>query len=124
MRILLGIFCGLMVLFAGGCALLLAAGSGFGGMFQSLPLAAIPGGIAVLNVLVLLTLFGSRNPQRWAFHALAGIDAVAAVIVAVAWAGMGTGDSEVNTLAAVAIGILALKGALTVIAARSVAART
>ena len=74
MKIILAIFCGLMVLFAGGCALILVSGSGYNGMFQSLPMAVIPGGIAALNVLVLLALFGARKPQGWAFYVLAVVD--------------------------------------------------
>ena len=62
MKIILGIICGLVVLFAGGCAIMLvvaqATDSG------AAALALIPGGIAALNVLVLMALFGKSQPQR------------------------------------------------------------
>ena len=75
MKIILGIICVLVVLFAGGCAVMLvvaqATDSG------AAALALIPGGIAALNVLVLMALFGKSQPQRWAFYVLAGLDVLA-----------------------------------------------
>lgn len=70
MKAVLAIFCGLMVLFAGGCALVLFSGSGYSGTFESLPGALIFGGIAALNLLVLAALSGKRKPRaghsiRW-----------------------------------------------------------
>ena len=121
MKIILAIFCGLMVLFAGGCALLLVSGSGYNGMFQSLPMAAIPGGIAALNVLVLLALFSARTPQVWAFYVLAVIDVLVILVLAVMWMSYGLKDSEINFLGSVLLGGLAVKALLTVLAARRIA---
>lgn len=118
MKVLLGIFCGLMVLFAGGCALLLAGSSGYGGMFQSLPLAFIPAGVAALNVLVLIALFGMKQTHLWAFVVLAILDALVVLITLVAWVSNGFGDSEINVLAALLAGAFAAKGVLTALTAQ------
>jgi hypothetical protein len=118
MKILLAIFCALMVLFAGGCALLLVSGSGFSGTFQTVPGALIPGGIAALNVLVLVALFGTSKPHIWAFYTLAAIDVVAIAILALMWSGFGLKDSEINMIGAILIGGLGLKAILTFLAAR------
>lgn len=67
MRLLLIMLCGLMILFAGGCALV-AIGAGGG------PLAVVPGGIAALNLLVILAAWGRRKPDTLAFAALAILD--------------------------------------------------
>ena len=72
MRFLLIMLCGLMVLFAGGCALLAV---GVGGA----PFAVIPGGIAALNLLVILAAWGRRKPDVLAFAALAILDLVIGV---------------------------------------------
>ncbi len=118
MKIILGIFCVLMALFAGGCALILFSGSGYNGMFQSLPMATIPGGIAALNVLVLVALFGRAKPQAWAFHALVVIDVAAIAILALVWASLGFQDSGVNVFGAVLIGLIGIKAVLTYLAAK------
>jgi hypothetical protein len=120
MKIILGVFCALMVLFAGGCALLLVSGAGYNGMFQSLPFAAIPGAIAALNVLVLVALFGRARPNAWAFHTLAILDLVAVAVLALMWSGVGLKDSEINVIGIILIGGLAVKALLTFIAARRV----
>lgn len=67
MRLLLAMLCTLMILFAGGCTVL-ALGVGLG------PLAAIPGGIVALNVLVILAIRGQRKPSALAFGFLAILD--------------------------------------------------
>lgn len=61
MKILLGIFCGLMVLFAGGCALILVAEGTYPSGGGMVPLAAFPAAVAALNVLVLAALFGKAH---------------------------------------------------------------
>jgi hypothetical protein len=72
MPTVLGILCGLMILFAGGCAIvLLGAGA--------LPIAAIPAAIVAANVLVILALQGKRKPSFGAFAALACLDLVIGV---------------------------------------------
>lgn len=67
MRLLLAILCTLMILFAGGCTML-ALGVGLG------PLAAIPGGIVALNVLVILAVRGQSKPSAMVFGSLAILD--------------------------------------------------
>jgi len=120
-KIILGIFCGLMVLFAGGCALIFLAGSGYNGMFQSVPGAVIPGGIAALNVLVLIALFGTSKPQRWAFYVLGGLDVIVVLALGAMWVGYGFQDQEVNVLGSLICGAFALKAALTFTLARRLA---
>ena len=116
MKIILGIICGLVVLFAGGCAVMLvvaqATDSG------AAALALIPGGIAALNVLVLMALFGKSQPQRWAFYVLAGLDVLAAVIMAIFWSSIVSQVSDIWTLAVPVIGVLLLKAVLTLLVAR------
>jgi hypothetical protein len=116
MKIILGIICGLVVLFAGGCAVMLvvaqATDSG------AAALALIPGGIAALNVLVLMALFGKSQPQRWAFHVLAGLDVLAAIIMAIFWSSIASQVNDIWTLAVPVIGVLVLKAGLTVLVAR------
>jgi hypothetical protein len=116
MKIILGIICGLVVLFAGGCAVMLvvaqATDSG------AAALALIPGGIAALNVLVLMALFGKSQPQRWAFHVLAGLDVLAAIIMAIFWSSIASQVNDIWTLAVPVIGVLVLKAVLTVLVAR------
>jgi hypothetical protein len=116
MKIILGIICGLVVLFAGGCAVMLvvaqATDSG------AAALALIPGGIAALNVLVLMALFGKSQPQRWAFYVLAGLDVLAAIIMAIFWSSIASQVNDIWTLAVPVIGVLVLKAGLTVLVAR------
>ena len=77
MRMVLGILCGLMILFAGGCAMvLLGAGA--------LPVAVIPGAVVAANVLVILALQGKRKPSFGAFAALACLDLLVGVPMLVA----------------------------------------
>ena len=113
MKIMLTILCGLMVLFGWGCALLLVGGSGFGGMFQSVPFALIPGGIAVLNLAVLGAIWGFAKPSRAAFITLMVLDALVVLIILVTWASFGLADSQVNMLAGLTAGAFAAKGLLT-----------
>jgi|688.fasta_scaffold235743_2 hypothetical protein len=116
MKIILGIICGLVVLFAGGCAVVLvmaqATDSG------AAALALIPGGIAALNVLVLMALFGKSQPQRWAFYVLAGLDVLAAIIMAIFWSSIASQVNDIWALAVPVIGVLVLKAVLTVQVAR------
>mgnify|MGYP001809786150 FL=1 len=116
MKIILGIICGLVVLFAGGCAVVLviaeATDSG------AAALALIPGGIAALNVLVLMALFGKSQPQRWAYYVLAGLDVLAAIIMAIFWSSIASQVNDIWTLAVPVIGVLLLKAVLTVLVAR------
>lgn len=109
MRILLGILCGIMVLFAGGCAIM-AAGAG--------PVALIPAGIATLNVLVLIALFGTAKPVLWAFYVLAVLDIIGLLVVLGFMASLGPADSASNGIGVLLAGSLAVKAILTVLVAR------
>lgn len=115
---MLAILCGLMVLFAGGCALLAAVSLGLPHNIGATPLVLIPGAIAALNVLVLVALFGTRQPHRWAFYVLAGLDAVLVAVLGLLWLGYGLRDPGTNLFGGLIVGAFALKAALTVAAAR------
>ena len=116
MKIILGIFCALVVLFAGGCAVILLYDGGFNA--DSLPLALIPAAVAGLNVVVLAALLGQSPPRRWAFYTLAAVDFIAAGVAAVAWASMAAQMADAVVLAVPVIGLLVLKGVLTLRVAR------
>lgn len=116
MKIILGIMCGLVVLFAGGCAVILLISQ----MTDSgaAILALIPGSVAVLNVLILLALFGKSRPQRWAFYLLAGLDVLGAIVMAIFWSSIASQVNDIWTLAVPVVGVLLLKAVLTVLVAR------
>jgi hypothetical protein len=121
MKIILGIFCGLMLLFAGGCALVLVlGGSSSSHMTLPMPAVLITGGVAALNLLVLITLFGSGSKHVWAFYVLAALDVVVVAILAIMWISIGFRDSEINAIGTILVGGLALKALLTFIAAKKV----
>lgn len=122
MKIILGIICGLVVLFAGGCALVLLF-SQLSGDSGAVALALIPGGIAALNVLVLMALFGKSEPQRWAFYVLAGLDVAGIIIMSIFWSSISFQVSDIWTLAVPVIAVLLLKAVLTVLVARRLPAR-
>jgi hypothetical protein len=113
MKIILGIFCALMVLFAGGCALILLSQLSYGGGGETVALALIPAAIAVLNILVLIPLFGSSPPKRWAFYLLATVDVLAALALGAVWAAMASQMPDTAVIAIPLIGALLLKAWLT-----------
>ena len=117
MKIILGIICGLMALFAGGCAVVLVF-SQMSGDSGAVGFALFPAGIAVLNVLVLMSLFGKSRPKDWAFYVLAGLDVVAAVVMAIFWSSISSQVNDIWTIAVPVIGVLLLKAVLTVIVVR------
>ena len=80
MRILLGILCGIMVLFGGGCAIVAAAAG---------PVALVPAGIATLNVLVLIALFGTAKPVLWAFTCLPFSISSGCLLFSASWQALG-----------------------------------
>ncbi len=104
MKTILTILCGLMALFAGGCAVLTVAAG---------PLALIPASVVVLNALVLGAMYGFASPRKWVFHTLSGLDGLAIILLAIAWLSFGMTDSQLNGLAVLLISALAVKGALT-----------
>ncbi|WP_421694685.1 hypothetical protein [Aestuariivirga sp.] len=116
MKVILGIFCGLVVLFAGGCAIFLVSIQ-FSGDSGAAPLALIPGAVAVLNLLVLLALLGKYRAQSWVFYVLAGVDVLAAIAAGIFWSSVSYQVQDIWTLALPVIAVLLLKAVLTVIMA-------
>jgi hypothetical protein len=113
MKIILAIFCALMVLFAGGCALILIADGSYSSGGGSVALSVVPGSVAALNVLMLMGMFGSKEPQRWAFYVLAGVDVLAALaMLALAFSVAGQ-MGDIFVLAIPVIALLLLKAWLT-----------
>lgn len=111
---ILTILCGLAILFAGGCVIM-TVGLGM------LPLAAIPGGIVALNVLVILAIWRRRPPSFFAFVVLAGLDLLIATLLFWALAAATGSAAEADLLpmrgaAALAV-VMLLKGVLTLAAA-------
>ena len=124
MKIILAIFCGLMVLFAGGCALILIADGSYSSGSGSVALAVVPGGVAALNVLMLLGMFGKKEPQRWAFYVLAGVDVLAALALAALWASLAPQMADIAIIALPLIGLFLLKAVLTLRVVRGLPPRT
>jgi hypothetical protein len=118
MKIILAIFCGLMVLFAGGCAVILIADGSYSSGSGSVALAVVPGSVAALNVLMLLGMFGKKEPQRWAFYVLAGADVLAALALAAVWASFAPQIADIAVIALPLIGLFLLKAVLTVLMVR------
>jgi hypothetical protein len=118
MKIILAIFCGLMVLFAGGCAVILIADGSYSSGSGSVALAVVPGSVAALNVLMLLGMFGKKEPQRWAFYLLAGVDVLAALALAALWASLAPQMADIAIIALPLIGLFLLKAVLTVLMVR------
>ena len=104
MKIILTILCGLMILFAGGCTVLAGAAG---------PVAIIPAGVVVLNVLVLGVMYGLAKPAKWVFYTLAILDGLAVILLTIAWFSFGMTENELNILALLLISAFTVKGALT-----------
>ena len=124
MKIILAIFCGLMVLFAGGCALILIADGSYSSGSGSVALSVVPGGVAALNVLMLLGMFGKKEPQRWAFYTLAGVDVLAAALLLVLSLSLAGQMGDIFVLTIPLIGVLLLKAWLTMRVVRQMPPRT
>jgi hypothetical protein len=110
LKTLLAILCVLLVLFSGGCSLLLGM-SGMG-------LSVAPIAVLVLNSFILAALFGWADPWRPAFYILAAVDflvAGAVVLGAIVLAASMPGGDEASLIAVAALlaGGFALKGLLT-----------
>jgi hypothetical protein len=118
MKIILAIFCGLMVLFAGGCAVILIADGSYSSGSGSVALAVVPGSVAALNVVMLLGMFGKKEPQRWVFYLLAGADVLAALALAALWASLAPQMADIAVIALPLIGLFLLKAVLTVLMVR------
>jgi hypothetical protein len=67
----------------------------------------------VLNVLMLLGMFGKKEPQRWAFYVLAGVDVLAALALAALWASLAPQMADIAIIALPLIGLFLLKAVLT-----------
>jgi hypothetical protein len=77
MKLILALMCGLVILFSGGCALLLfgfAAGSSTPGANTWAWLGLLPAAVAVLNLLIIIGLYGWGITWRPAFYILGIID--------------------------------------------------
>lgn len=110
MHVLLVILCVLMIIFAGGCAIMAI---GF-----ATPLAVVPAGIVLANVLVILSIAGKRKPAFAAFFTLAVLDLVVGtpmLVAAVTSSGLNIADPSEAGVLAFAIALV-LKGILTLIA--------
>ena len=112
MKIILTIMCGAIILFGGGCALLLV-GSGVD------QLVLLPLALVALNLAVLAALYGWANMPSWPLYILAGIDFILA-----AGAGIVVAYSFKDVGGAAALGftpvvIAALKGYLTIQVAKN-----
>jgi hypothetical protein len=72
MQTVLIILCGLMIVFAGGCAVISVVSGAF-------PLVAVPASIVAANVAIILAVRGKRRPSFVAFLSLAILDLVIGV---------------------------------------------
>jgi hypothetical protein len=104
MKIILTILCGLMILFAGGCTILAGAAG---------PVAIIPAGVVILNVLVLGAMHGFASPGKWVFYTLAILDVLAVIGLTITWFSLGMTDDQLNIFAVLLIAAFAVKAALT-----------
>ena len=113
MKLLLTLMCGLVVLFAGGCGLILVGGAGIGGLIQSGGFSLLPLAVALLNALVIGALWGWLKVQRWAFLTLAIMDAIVVAITLIFWLSVGFADRDANVLIGIPTLIVAIKGLMT-----------
>lgn len=115
MKIILTILCAIIVLFAGGCALTLVAGSGIGGAIFAAPFALIPAGLAFLNILVIGALWGKMKVRKGAFLTLVILDALVVLMSLPLIAEVGLNNTEDFMLLGVPVLLFALKGIFTFI---------
>ena len=116
MKTVLAILCALVVLFAGGCAVVMLFSGFMGG---ALALAIIPAAIAVLNVMVLMALYGKGRPQRQPFYILAVLDLIGAFFAAMFWSSISFQVADIWTLAIPVMALLLVKAVLTILVARN-----
>jgi hypothetical protein len=111
MKYVLAAMCGLVVLFMGGCSVLLLP-SGF--------FALGPGLVAFLNLAILGGLFGWKVQWLPAYYILAVADALIALVCGyIAVAGLSFPDAGLPPLMLALAAVFALKAALTFIYARN-----
>jgi hypothetical protein len=106
MKIILTIFCVLMALFGGGCALILLNAS-VG------PLLLLPLAIFVLNGLILAALWGWKTPWRPAFYILGTIDLLIAIGIGITIFASALGQDSIAFFFWIAVAAFAIKGILT-----------
>jgi hypothetical protein len=112
-KLVLATFCGIVILFMGGCAIV---------SIVAFPLPLIPGAIAVLNLLILGALFGWKFQWKPAFYILGIVDLLLAAMSLFAITGMiasgelTAADTPFFWLATVLFG---LKGVLTLYYAKT-----
>ena len=110
MRVFLLIFCGVIALFSGGCALMLSSFSGMG--MVGMPIFILAGA-CVLNVLVIAALLGWKKPWKPAFYFLAVADICIAVGVMLLALVAAASDASLIPFAALFAAAFAAKGVLT-----------
>lgn len=103
MKVLLTVFCVLIILFAGGCGIIV---SSLGSGTPSLILL----GAAALNLIIVITLWSATGPWRPAFWALGVIDLLLAVGLLVAF---GKDARDLAPFLFLLCAAFGLKGALT-----------
>jgi hypothetical protein len=113
MKIILSIFCVLMALFGGGCALVLLNASV--GILILLPLA-----IFVLNGLILAALWGWKAPWRPAFYILGAIDLLIAIGIGISLFASALTQDPVGFFFGLAVAAFAIKGILTLVYAKDI----
>ena len=114
MKILLIILCAIMLLFSGGCFILLGGNVG--------AVSLIPLGVAILNGFVLAAIFGWSRATPVLFYILVVLDVIVAIGLGVALLSNGASDPTIYPWGLLLIGGFALKGLLTWLYARSAAA--
>jgi hypothetical protein len=114
MKVLLSVFCAIMLLFSGGCVIALGGNAGI--------LTLLPLGVAILNGLVLAAIFGWAKATPAAFYTLVVLDAIAAVGLAIATFSFGASDPTIYPWGLLLVGGFVLKGLLTWLYVKSVAA--
>ena len=107
MKVILTIFCILVILFAGGCTLMLSNAGG--GVASVIPLV-----IVGLNLAVIAALWGFGRPAKWVFVILAILDAIVVLLVLAFWASAGWGDPSLDMLTLLTAVAFAAKGALSI----------
>jgi hypothetical protein len=112
MKIVLTIFCVLLAVFGGGCAIMLGGQVG--------PLVLLPLGILVFNGLILAALWGWKKPWRPAFYILGVIDLLIALGLGIVLVPMIANYGSMDLLLVVPCAAFALKGVLTLMYARNV----
>ena len=112
MKYILAIMCGLVVLFMGGCGLILLPAAG--------PLVLLPAAAVFLNLAIIGALFGWKVQWLPAFYILGVIDFGIAILCTIgALLGIGINDPSLPALFWTIGGLFGLKGMLSFLYARN-----